>query len=48
MEQWIEQTFGMSIADMDMWVRIGIVAGIVVFAYLVDLIFSKVIVPIIR
>ncbi len=48
MEQWIEQTFGMSIADMDMWVRIGIVGGIVVFAYLVDLIFSKVIVPIVR
>ena len=48
MEQWILSTFGMSIADMDMWVRIGIIAGIVVFSYLVDLIFSKVIVPIIR
>lgn len=48
MEQWIEQTFGLSIADMELWVRICIIAGIVVFSYLVDLIFRKVIVPIVR
>lgn len=48
MEQWIENTFGVSISEMDTWIRLGIILGIVVFAYLVDLFFSKVIVPIIR
>ena len=48
MEQWIENTFGMSINEMDTWIRLGIILGIVIFAYLVDLFFSKVIVPIIR
>lgn len=48
MEQWIENTFGMSINEMDTWIRLGIILGIVTFAYLVDLFFSKVIVPIIR
>lgn len=48
MEQWIENTFGMSINEMDTWIRLCAILGIVLFAYLVDLFFSKVIVPIIR
>lgn len=48
MEQWIENTFGMSISEMDTWIRVSIIAGVVLFAYLVDLLFSKVFVPIIR
>lgn len=48
MEQWIETTFGMSINEMDTWIRLCVILAIVLFAYLVDLFFSKVIVPIIR
>lgn len=48
MEQWIANTFGMNIVEMDTWIRFSIILGIVVFSYLVDLLFSKVIVPIIR
>lgn len=48
MEQWIENYFGISINEMDTWIRLGIILGIILFAYLVDLFFSKVIVPIIR
>lgn len=48
MEQWIENNFGVNIDEMDTWIRLGIILGIVAFAYLVDLFFSKVIVPIIR
>ncbi len=48
MEHWIETTFGISINEMDTWIRLGIILGIILFAYLVDLFFSKVIVPIIR
>ena len=48
MDQWIKENFGVGIHEMDTWVRLCIILGIVVFAYLVDLLFSKVIVPIIR
>lgn len=48
MEEWIETTFGMSINEMDTWIRLCVILAIVLFAYLVDLFFSKVIVPIIR
>ncbi len=48
MEQWIETTFGLSISEMDTWIRLCVILTIVLFAYLVDLLFSKVIVPIIR
>lgn len=48
MEQWIENTFGMSINEMDTWIRLCVILGIVVFSYLVQLFFSKAIVPLIR
>lgn len=48
MEQWIENTFGLSINEMDTWIRLCIILAIVLFAYLVDLLFSKAVVPIIR
>lgn len=48
MEQWIETTFGMSINEMDTWIRLCVILGIVVFSYLVQLFFSKAIVPLIR
>lgn len=48
MEQWIENTFGMSINEMDAWIRLCVILGIVVFSYLVQLFFSKAIVPLIR
>ncbi len=48
MEQWIENTFGMSINEMDTWIRLCVILGIVLFSYLVQLLFKKVIVPVIR
>lgn len=48
MEQWIETTFGMSINEMDTWIRLCVILGIVLFSYLVQLLFKKAIVPIIR
>lgn len=48
MEQWIETTFGMSVNEMDTWIRLCVILGIVLFSYLVDLLFVKVIIPVIR
>ena len=48
MESWLQQTFNLDIATLSLWVRIAIIAGIFLVSYLVDLLFCKVIAPIIR
>lgn len=48
MQDWLQQSFGLDIDSLSFWVRISIVAGIFLISYLVDLLFVKVIAPIIR
>lgn len=48
MEQWLINNLGSDASQLNGWVRLGIVAGIVVAAYLVDLIFTKAIIPLIQ
>ncbi len=48
MQDWLQQSFGLDIDSLSFWVRISIVAGIFLVSYLVDLLFVKVIAPIIR
>lgn len=48
MQDWLVQTFDLDIESLSFWVRTAIVAGIFLLAYLVDLLFVKLVAPIIR
>lgn len=48
MQDWIQQTFNIDIETLSFWVRIAVVVGIFLVSFLVDLIFSKLIAPIIK
>lgn len=48
MESWLQQTFNLDVATLSLWVRITIIACIFLVSYLVDLLFCRVIAPIIR
>lgn len=48
MEQWLFENLGSDASQLGGWTRLAIVAGIILLAYLVDLIFSKAIIPLIQ
>lgn len=48
MNEWIERNIGVDNTTLNIWWRLAIVAGIVLAAYLVDFILSRLIVPAIR
>lgn len=48
MQDWLSQTFNLDIDSLSFWVRVAIVTGIFLISYLVDLLFVKLIAPIIR
>lgn len=48
MQDWLSQTFNLDIDSLSFWVRVAIVTGIILISYLVDLLFVKLIAPIIR
>lgn len=48
MQDWLLQNYNIEVSELSFWVRTAIVAGIFVISYLVDLIFVKVIAPVIR
>lgn len=48
MEQWLYNNLGDDASQLSGWMRLAIVAGIILLAYLVDLIFSKAIIPLIQ
>ena len=48
MESWLNQNIGDPVGGLSIWWRLGIVALIVVFAYFVDLLFEKVIIPAVK
>lgn len=48
MEQWLVNNLGSDASQLSGWVRLGIVAAIIAAAFLVDLIFTKVIIPVVQ
>ena len=48
MEQWLYNNLGDDASQLSGWMRLAIVAGIILLAYLVGLIFSKAIIPLIQ
>lgn len=48
MEQWLINNLGSDASSLSGWMRLAIVAGIVLVAYLVDLIFRKAVTPVLQ
>ena len=48
MNEWIDNNIGVDNVDMNIWWRLALISGIIIAAYLVDIILSRLIVPGIR
>ena len=48
MEQWLVSNLGSDASDLSGWLRLLIVLGIIVVAYLVDLLFSRLVTPLLQ
>lgn len=48
MEQWLYANLGSDTSQLSGWIRLAILIGIVLLSFLVDLIFSKLIIPIVQ
>lgn len=48
MEQWIQTNFGIYPDQLNLWIRFAIIVGIIVVAYLVDIIFKRILTPIVH
>lgn len=48
MQQWLLNNIGTNSADLPLWLRLSILVGIIIVAYLVDLLFRKAIIPLLQ